>query len=119
MISGNWGSLAARVLRSLSQRFKSRVTDFRRRLNARTRPTREANVRILQERGESLESIQFRDAVAADIPALAELHVTTWNATYNVKRGPSIETRTSQWHEVFANEPRPDFVLVLEDRNGR
>ena len=51
---------------------------------------------MLRERSESLDSIVYRDAVAADIPALAELHVTTWNATYNATRGPTIETRTSQ-----------------------
>ena len=77
------------------------------------------NARRLRERGESLDSITFRDAVAADIPALAELHVTTWNATYNTTRGPSIATRTWQWNEVFAKDNRRDFVLVLEDRDGR
>jgi len=50
---------------------------------------------------------------------LAELHVTTWNATYSTSRGPTIATRTSQWTQKFAKEDRRDFVLVLEDRNGR
>jgi len=98
---------------------KTRVDELRRWLNARTRPTGEANVQRLRERGESLDSIVFRDAVAADIPALAELHVTTWNATYNTTRGPTVATRTWQWNEVFRKENRRDFVLVLEDRNGR
>ena len=100
-------------------RLKPLIEDFRRSRNARTRPTREENLRKLQERGESLDSIVFRDAVAADIPALADLHVTTWNATYNTARGPTIEIRTWQWNKVFANAHRRDFVLVLEDRNGR
>ena len=105
-------------------RLKPLIEDFRRSRNARTRPTREDNLRTLQQRDESLESIVVRDAVAADIPALAELHVTTWNATYNTTRGPTIETRTWQWNRVFANEHRRDFVLVLEQpglagRNGR
>ena len=100
-------------------RVKPLIEDFRRSRNARTRPTRAENLRALQQRGESLDSIVFRDAVAADIPALAELHVTTWNATYNTTRGPTIEIRTWQWNKVFANENRRDFVLVLEDRNGR
>jgi len=47
------------------------------------------------------------------------LHVTTWNATYNTTRGPTVATRTRQWEEVFAKDPRRDFVLVLEDRSGR
>jgi ribosomal protein S18 acetylase RimI-like enzyme len=100
-------------------RLKSRIDDLKRWINARSRPTGEKNARALHERGESLESIVFRDAVASDIPALAELHVTTWNATYRTTRGPTIATRTSQWNKVFANDSRRDFVLVLEDRNGR
>jgi GNAT superfamily N-acetyltransferase len=100
-------------------RMKRRLTDVQRRINARTRPTGEDNARRLRERGESLDSITFRDAVAADIPALAELHVTTWNATYNTTRGPTVATRSWQWNEVFGKPNRRDFVLVLEDRNGR
>jgi GNAT superfamily N-acetyltransferase len=100
-------------------RLKPRLADLKRRIDARSRPSGEDNARKLRERQESLESIIFRDAVAADIPALAELHVKTWNATYNTTRGPSIATRTWQWNEVFAKDNRRDFVLVLEDRNGR
>src|SRR5690606_18336981 len=86
---------------------------------ALSRPTGTGNARRLRDRSESLDDIVFRDAVAADIPALAELHVTTWNATYRTARGPGIATRTRQWTEVFAGEQRRDFVLVLEDRHGR
>ena len=100
-------------------RLKSRMADWKREFSARSRPTGEENARRLRARGESLDSIVFRDAVAADSPALAELHVTTWNATYNTTRGPTIATRTRQWNEVFARENRRDFVLVLEDRTGR
>ena len=71
-------------------RLKPRIAALHRWINTRTRPSRERNARTLRERGESLDSIVFRDAVAADIPALAELHVTTWNATYNTTRGPTI-----------------------------
>jgi ribosomal protein S18 acetylase RimI-like enzyme len=104
---------------TLGDRLKSRIAGLKRWINARSRPTGEKNARQLRERGESLDSITFRDAVAADIPALAELHVTTWNATYNTARGPTIATRTWQWNQVFEKENRRDFVLVLEDRNGR
>jgi ribosomal protein S18 acetylase RimI-like enzyme len=103
---------------TLTDRLKSRVADVQRWISARSRPTGAENARKLRERGESLDSITCRDAVAADIPALAELHVTTWNATYNT-RGPTVATRTRQWNEIFAKEHRRDFVLVLEDRNGR
>jgi ribosomal protein S18 acetylase RimI-like enzyme len=103
----------------LRDRFKWRLASFKRWINARSRPSAKDNARRLRERGETLDSIAFRDAVAADIPALAELHVTTWNATYNTSRGPTIATRTGQWNQVFASEKRRDFVLVLEDRDGR
>ena len=104
---------------TLGDRLKPHLAGLWRWINARSRPTREVNARKLRERGESLDSITFRDAVAADIPALAELHVTTWNATYNTANGPTIALRTSQWNQVFAKENRRDFVLVLEDRDGR
>jgi GNAT superfamily N-acetyltransferase len=104
---------------TLMDRLKYRVAGVQRWISARSRPKGTDNARTLRARGESLESITFRDADAADIPALAELHVTTWNATYNTTRGPSIATRTAQWKQVFSKEPRRDFVLVLEDRNGR
>jgi ribosomal protein S18 acetylase RimI-like enzyme len=104
---------------TLWDRLKPRIAALKRRINTRSRPTAEENARTLRERGESLDSITFRDAVAADIPALAELHVTTWNATYNTTRGPTVAIRTWQWNQVFAKEHRRDFVLVLEDRDGR
>ncbi|HZI26921.1 MAG TPA: GNAT family N-acetyltransferase [Gemmatimonadaceae bacterium] len=104
---------------TLWDRLKHGVEDIKRQINSRSRPTRDENLRKLSERGESLDSIIYRDAVAADIPALAELHVTTWNATYNTNSGPTIATRTWQWNEVFAKKNRRDFVVVVEDRNGR
>ena len=104
---------------TLADRLKSRIADVQRWLHARTRPTREQNMRRLREAGESLDSITLRESVAADIPALAELHVTTWNATYRTSRGPSIATREAQWRQVFARENRRDFVLVLQDGDGR
>jgi len=103
---------------TLADRLEARLADLKRVVHARSRPTGEENARRLRERGESLDSIRVRDAVAADIPALAELHVTTWNATYRTSRGPSVATRMRQWTEVFSKEPRLDFVVVLEDRAG-
>jgi GNAT superfamily N-acetyltransferase len=88
-------------------------------LNARSRPSGSENAARLRERGETLDSIIFRDAEASDINALAELHVTTWNATYRTANGPTIATRAWQWNEVFKKSDRRDFVLVLEDASGR
>lgn len=104
---------------TVRDRLIARVQDIQRHIYARSRPKREANARRLRERGESLDSILARDATAADIPALAELHVTTWNATYRTSRGPSVALRTRQWTEIFSKTPRRDFVVVLENRDGR
>ena len=101
---------------TLLDRVTPRVEALKRWFNARSRPSGEANARRLRERGEALDSIAFRDAVAEDIPALADLHVTTWNATYRTSRGPTVATRTWQWNEVFARKDRRDFVLVLGRR---
>jgi len=43
------------------------------------RPGATANARLARRRGETLG---VRRAVAADVPALAALHVETWNDTY-------------------------------------
>ena len=104
---------------TLADRLKAALADVRRRFYARSRPTGTANADRLRERGESLDDIKVRDAVAADIPALAELHVTMWNATYRTTKGPTVSLRARQWTEVFAREPRRDFVVVLEDARGR
>lgn len=104
---------------TFADRLKARLEDIKRYLDAQSRPVGEVNAKRLRDRGESLDSIIVRDAVAADIPALAELHVTTWNATYRTSRGPSVSTRIRQWTEVFSKEPRLDFVVVLQDRDGR
>lgn len=104
---------------TLLDRMKPHLARVQRWLNAGTRPSGAANAQRLRERGESLDTIVFRDATADDIPALAELHVTTWNATYNTSRGPSVATRIAQWNQVFSKPDRRDFVLVVEDRDGR
>jgi len=104
---------------TLPDRLRPSVASLIRAYRALLRPSGARNGRRLRERGESPDSIALRDAVASDIPALAALHVTTWNATYRTTRGPTVATRTHQWNEVFGRERRRDFVLVLEDRNGR
>jgi GNAT superfamily N-acetyltransferase len=77
------------------------------------------NATRLRERGESLDSRSSATPLRPTSRRLAELHVTTWNATYNTTRGPTIAIRTWQWNEVFKKENRRDFALVLEDRKGR
>jgi ribosomal protein S18 acetylase RimI-like enzyme len=85
-----------------------------------TRPSRRANLRRLARRGESLESLRIREALPADIEALARLHVTTWNATYAPMgaRGPSVEVRAKQWRDAFARGDPDWFCLVVERPDG-
>jgi ribosomal protein S18 acetylase RimI-like enzyme len=104
---------------SILDRLKAVAADVQRSIHARSRPSGKTNAERLRQRGESLDSIVFRDAVPDDIPALAELHVTTWNATYRTSRGPTVARRSSQWRAVFDRADPKEFVLVLEDRNGR
>jgi ribosomal protein S18 acetylase RimI-like enzyme len=64
-------------------------------------------------------SVIIREATAADISALAELHVTTWNATYpDVRKKPTYEIRERQWREAFAVTDGSWFCFVVEGPNG-
>jgi ribosomal protein S18 acetylase RimI-like enzyme len=105
----------------------SRESVLRRLINAawRTwvglrRPTRRGNLRGLRQRGESLASLVVRDATLADVPALARLHVRTWNATYAPYglTGPSAEVRERQWRERFAASDPDRCCLVVQRSDG-
>ena len=84
------------------------------------RPSRGGNFRSLRGRGETVNSLVIRDATAADVPALARLHVTTWNATYAPMRttGPPVAVRERQWREAFAQSDGSWFCLVVENARG-
>ena len=83
------------------------------------RPSKAANLRLLRARGESLESFTIRDAIAEDIPALAALHVKTWNETYwNVRNPPAYEVRERQWREQFNVTDGSWFCFVVENASG-
>ena len=88
---------------------------------ARSRPTPAENARALRERGESIDGLRIRDATPADIPALAELHVVTWNATYAPfgAVGPSADVRRAQWTQAFDRSAPGWFCLVVERPDGR
>lgn len=85
-----------------------------------TRPTGRANLRRLGRRGESLASLRIREVTAADLPALARLHVATWNATYAPmgSKGPDAKVRERQWREAFANNDPDWFCFVVERADG-
>jgi L-amino acid N-acyltransferase YncA len=91
-----------------------------RRVAAASRPSKRANLRRLRQRGETVESLVIRDATEADIPALARLHVLTWNATYApfLMKGPSVEIREWQWREAFEKQDGSWFCFVVERADG-
>lgn len=81
------------------------------------RPSAAANRRRLRARGESLDGLTIRDATAADVPAIARLHVEAWNATYApmLARGPGVAVRERQWREAFARGD-PDWCCLVVAR---
>jgi L-amino acid N-acyltransferase YncA len=83
------------------------------------RPSKAANMRLLRQRGQSLDSFRIREATAADIPALAELHVKTWSETYFlVKNAPTYQVREPQWRQQFEITDGTWFCLVVENDRG-
>jgi ribosomal protein S18 acetylase RimI-like enzyme len=83
------------------------------------RPSGRANARRLRARGETPASFRIRDATASDVPALARLHVTAFNATHGWRRGgPTIELRERQWREAFGRDDGRWFCLVVERPGG-
>ena len=58
----------------------------------------------------------IREATAADIPALADLHVRTFNETHGP--GPTYELRERQWREAFQVTDGSWFCFVIEGPNG-
>ena len=84
------------------------------------RPTAAGNRRRLRRRGESVGALVVRPPVAGEIPALARLHVETWNATYPfVRRKPSVELREAQWREAFGRTDGSWFAFVVERPDRR
>lgn len=84
-------------------------------LNLR-RPTKAANIKLLKQHGEALNSLLIREVTLSDIPALAALHVKAWNQTYPfVKRPPTFEIRQYQWEEQFKQTDQSWFCLIVEN----
>jgi ribosomal protein S18 acetylase RimI-like enzyme len=59
----------------------------------------------------------IREANEADVPALARLHVQTFNETHRDGRpgGPAYELRERQWRQVFEIKDGSTFCYVIED----
>jgi len=65
-------------------------------------------------------AFHLRDAREADITALAQLHVQTYNETHRGGRpgGPSFELRAQQWRDAFERQDGSWFCYVIEDDRG-
>jgi len=65
-------------------------------------------------------AFHLRDAREDDVPALARLHVQTFNETHRSGRsgGPSFEVRERQWRDAFRTADGSWFCFVVEDDAG-
>lgn len=65
---------------------------------------------------EELGALVMRDAGAADLKQLAQLHVDTYNETHigPFGSGPSVALREAQWRGKLAELHATNFVLVIE-----
>src|SRR4029079_6065664 len=65
-------------------------------------------------------AFHLRNGTIDDIPALARLHVQTFNETHRGGRpgGPSLELREHQWRERFSVCDGNWFCDVMEYDNG-
>ena len=99
---------------------KNFINAFIRFIKGFERPSKATNLRRLKERGEALDSFIIREATAEDVPALAELHVKTWNETYpGVKHPPTFYVREYQWREQFNSTNKHWFCLVVQNAQGK
>jgi L-amino acid N-acyltransferase YncA len=67
-----------------------------------------------------MKTILIREATAADVPALARLHVTTFNETHApvLQNGPTYAVREYQWRQAFQSADGSCFCFVLQDPDG-
>jgi ribosomal protein S18 acetylase RimI-like enzyme len=102
----------------VSVEIKNAANTILRFLNGLKRPSKKRNLKLLTIRGETHGSFVIREASMSDVPALAALHVKTWNETYcgNV---PTREMREFQWRELFKEHNRNWFVLLVESKPGQ
>ncbi|WP_157986609.1 GNAT family N-acetyltransferase [Chitinophaga alhagiae] len=83
-------------------------------------PSRRANIKRMQRRGESLDTITIREARATDIPALGALHAKTWSNTYpRVVHPPTAQLREYQWKEQFKVTDGSWCCFVVENSAGQ
>lgn len=65
-------------------------------------------------------SFTLREATITDVPALAALHVETFNETYGSNpNGPKYALREYQWQRAFLEKNTSWFCYVIEDGEGK
>jgi L-amino acid N-acyltransferase YncA len=106
-------------MRSAKSYVKNTLFAIVRKVNSWRRPSKAANQKRLQARGETIDTIRIRELGIEDIPALAAIHVKTWNETYaRGNNGPPVQLRENQWKEKFRKKDDGWFVLGVENVNG-
>lgn len=96
--------------------FKNTLYAFVRKARAKSRPTKAANLQRLRHRGETLDSIYFRNLTIDDVAELAQIHVMTWNETYSPGgNGPSVQLRENQWRDKFNKKDESWFAIGVEN----
>ena len=64
-------------------------------------------------------SFKIREATINDVPAIAALHVETFNETHGGHPdGPTYELREYQWRKAFQDKNESWFCFVIEDWDG-
>jgi ribosomal protein S18 acetylase RimI-like enzyme len=61
--------------------------------------------------------VEIREAVPEDVPALAALHVTTFEETHGSLEAPTYELRESQWRKAFG-DGADAFCYVAQAPDG-
>lgn len=96
------------------------ATSFKRFVLALRRPSKARNLKLMKERGETIDSFIIREARPQDIAALVDVHVTSWNYTYPfVVHKPTHQLRERQWRRLFELRENDWFCYVVQDSKGK
>jgi len=99
---------------------KNFITSIHRFVMGLKRPSKQANTRLLKERGETVSSFIIREARMEDIPVLASLHVKTWSETYwTTLFPPTYQVREAQWNQQFKVKDGSWFCFVVENKSSQ
>jgi L-amino acid N-acyltransferase YncA len=89
-------------------------------LTALRRPAKTSVTNLPRQQEEVYEPLIFRETIYSDLPALAALHVKTWDDTYpGALQKPTYELRLSQWKQTFDLNDDSWFCFVIENIKGQ